>query len=364
MISFSRRKSVRDAAERAYQRVVEQARQPLFFTAFGVPDTVDGRFELICLHSFLYLHRLKSERPQSAAVSQAFFDAMFTDMDRGLREMGTGDLSVGRHVKRMAQGFYGRIRAYQDGLERRRHGARRRPGAQSLRHGARIGRKGSPRWPRTCGARAELLARQPAAELAAGNLCFPSPGLDRPGYARRARLLHRDERSRPPNFRGWCRSRGWVPSRFARRSRRRRRNASASPDGSSWYALDRLTAAVALHREGGGLIRLEAEFEAEFAQECVVTLEPVAGKIAQSFALVYGPAEDGPDEIDLDADAPAFEPLTGDAIDIGEAVAQELSLALPEFPRDPDAVLDPAAIEEAPDGSFAALAKLRRPLQQ
>ncbi|MFZ3235704.1 MAG: DUF177 domain-containing protein [Stellaceae bacterium] len=130
-------------------------------------------------------------------------------------------------------------------------------------------------------------------------------------------------------------------------------------------SLDRFTAAVALHREGGGLIRLEAEIVAEFAQECVVTLEPVAGKIAQSFALVYGPAEDGPAEIDLDdAEAPAFEPLTGDAIDIGEAVAQELSLALPEFPRDPDAVLDPAAIEEAPGGSFAALAKLRQPLQQ
>lgn len=117
MSYFSRHKAVRDAAERAYQRVVGQARQPMFFAEFGVPDTLDGRFELICLHAFLYLHRLKAE-PGAAAVSQAFFDTMFADMDRGLREMGTGDLSVGRHVKRMAQGFYGRIRAYQDGLER------------------------------------------------------------------------------------------------------------------------------------------------------------------------------------------------------------------------------------------------------
>jgi cytochrome b pre-mRNA-processing protein 3 len=116
--SFSDRKGVRQAAERAYQRVVEQARQPIFFTELEVPDTLDGRFELICLHAFLYLYRLKSDRSRSAAVSQAFFDTMFTDMDRGLREIGTGDLSVGRHVKRMAQGFYGRIRAYQEGLER------------------------------------------------------------------------------------------------------------------------------------------------------------------------------------------------------------------------------------------------------
>lgn len=117
MSYFSRQRAVREAAERAYQRVVAQARQPMLFAEFGVPDTLDGRFELICLHAFLYLHRLKSE-PGSTAVCQAFFDRMFADMDRGLREMGTGDLSVGRHVKRMAQGFYGRIRAYQEGLER------------------------------------------------------------------------------------------------------------------------------------------------------------------------------------------------------------------------------------------------------
>jgi uncharacterized metal-binding protein YceD (DUF177 family) len=129
-------------------------------------------------------------------------------------------------------------------------------------------------------------------------------------------------------------------------------------------SLDRLMATVALHRESGKLVRLDADFAAEFAQECVLTLEPVPGNITQSFTLLYGPAEDEAGEIELDADAPAFEPLTGDAIDIGEAVAQELSLALPEFPRDPDAVLDPAASAEAPDCPFAVLAKLRRPPQE
>jgi uncharacterized metal-binding protein YceD (DUF177 family) len=129
-------------------------------------------------------------------------------------------------------------------------------------------------------------------------------------------------------------------------------------------SLDRLTATVALHRESGGLVRLDADFAAEFTQECVVTLEPVSGNTAQSFTLVYGPAEEGAGEIELDAEAPAFEPLTGEAIDIGEAVAQELSLALPEFPRDPDALLDPAAAAEAPGGLFAALAKLRRQSQE
>ena len=112
-----RRNPVRDAAERAYGLVVEQSRRPEFFTALGVPDTLDGRFEVICLHAFLYLRRLKTEGAPAAALSQRFFDTMFADFDRSLREIGTGDLSVGRQIKRMAEAFYGRVRAYDDGLD-------------------------------------------------------------------------------------------------------------------------------------------------------------------------------------------------------------------------------------------------------
>ena len=114
MFRFFRANPVQDAAELAYRRVVEQARQPGFFTDAGVPDTIDGRFELISLHAFLYLQRLKRERPGSAALGQRFFDVMFLDFDRALREMGTGDLSVSREIKRMAEAFYGRIAAYED----------------------------------------------------------------------------------------------------------------------------------------------------------------------------------------------------------------------------------------------------------
>jgi cytochrome b pre-mRNA-processing protein 3 len=111
-----RRKAIREAAEQAYRRVVEQARQPAFFTDCGVPDTLDGRFELICLHAFLYLRRLKSESGPAAAIGQQLVDTMFADFDRSLREIGTGDLSVGRQIKRMAEAFSGRVRAYETGL--------------------------------------------------------------------------------------------------------------------------------------------------------------------------------------------------------------------------------------------------------
>ena len=116
MFSFSGRNSAREAADIAYGRVVEQARQPVFFAEYGVPDTLDGRFELMCLHAFLYLHRLKTDRPQASPFCQSFFDRMFADFDRSLRETGVGDLSVGKHVKRMARAFYGRILSYESGL--------------------------------------------------------------------------------------------------------------------------------------------------------------------------------------------------------------------------------------------------------
>lgn len=100
-----------------YAAIVAQARQPAFYAQCAVPDTVDGRFDLIALHAFLVLHRLKRDHPRSAELAQALFDTMFLDMDENLRELGVGDMSVGRRVKQMAQGLYGRIAAYEAGME-------------------------------------------------------------------------------------------------------------------------------------------------------------------------------------------------------------------------------------------------------
>jgi uncharacterized metal-binding protein YceD (DUF177 family) len=124
--------------------------------------------------------------------------------------------------------------------------------------------------------------------------------------------------------------------------------------------LDHLAADVVLRRQADGVVLLEAAFEATFLQSCVVTLEPVVGTISERFALRYGPpgAETAAD-IALAADEPAFEPLTGDVIDIGEAVAQELSLQLPPFPRLAEAGIEVAA-DTDPPAAFAALAECCR----
>jgi uncharacterized metal-binding protein YceD (DUF177 family) len=123
-------------------------------------------------------------------------------------------------------------------------------------------------------------------------------------------------------------------------------------------SLDRFEATVELAHESGGTILLTAEFAAQFAQECVISLDPVAGSVQASFTLRYGPPDAEP-ETESDDD-PAFEPLTADAIDIGEAVAQEFSLSLPSFPRAPDAVIEPASGELEGDGPFDALARRER----
>jgi uncharacterized metal-binding protein YceD (DUF177 family) len=124
-------------------------------------------------------------------------------------------------------------------------------------------------------------------------------------------------------------------------------------------SLDRLEAEVELLREPAGTILLSAAFEAAFAQECIVTLDPVAAQVSERFRLRYGTPETE-DEAPAGDDDPAFEPFGGDIIDIGEAVAQEFSLALPPFPRAPDAAIDIDASEDDDEGPFAALAKLRR----
>ncbi|MCP4330785.1 MAG: hypothetical protein GY791_20545 [Alphaproteobacteria bacterium] len=99
-----------------YMAAVGQARRGTFYRSGGVPDTLDGRFDMIALHVFLILHRLRSAHGRGKLVGQALFDTMFADMDENLRELGVGDLAVGRRVKTMAKALYGRIAAYQAAL--------------------------------------------------------------------------------------------------------------------------------------------------------------------------------------------------------------------------------------------------------
>ena len=105
------------AAESLYRTVVEAARRPVLFAELGIPDSLDGRYEMVAVHTYLVLRRLKRDHAATAVLAQALFDRMFMDFDIALREAGVGDLGVGRRVKQMATGFYGRIAAYDAGID-------------------------------------------------------------------------------------------------------------------------------------------------------------------------------------------------------------------------------------------------------
>ena len=111
-----RKRRDREIAGRLYGEVVGQARLPAFYADGGVPDTVDGRFEMVVLHTYLVVSRLMSGGEEPRRIGQVLFDTMITDMDRSLREMGVGDLSVGKKVRAMGEAYYGRSRAYDAAL--------------------------------------------------------------------------------------------------------------------------------------------------------------------------------------------------------------------------------------------------------
>lgn len=130
-----------------YEACFMQARQPVFYTGAGVPDTVDGRFDLLLVHEFLVIRRLLSasnRAEEGREFSQALFDITFADMDQSLRDAGIGDMGVPKHVRRMMLAYNGRMHAYEsafnegkaaleEALERNLYGTVEQPDAKALR---------------------------------------------------------------------------------------------------------------------------------------------------------------------------------------------------------------------------------------
>ncbi len=109
---FNRRGKHERAAFQLYGAAVAAARSPFLYASLGVPDTLDGRFDVIGLHVYLVIRRLNQDAEPGPAMAQAVFDAMFLDMDINLREMGVGDMSVGKRNRAMWEAFHGRAAAY------------------------------------------------------------------------------------------------------------------------------------------------------------------------------------------------------------------------------------------------------------
>ena len=108
---FRRERRGGDTISALYGMIVAQARLPCFYRDYAVPDTVNGRFDLIALHLILVLERMSGE-PALQALGQGIFDRFWRDMDHNLREMGVGDLAVPKRMLDLGEAFYGRSRAY------------------------------------------------------------------------------------------------------------------------------------------------------------------------------------------------------------------------------------------------------------
>ncbi|NVJ98093.1 MAG: ubiquinol-cytochrome C chaperone [Alphaproteobacteria bacterium] len=106
--SFHKKKQ----AYELYGKLVGQARNPVFYEQLAVADTIDGRFDMILLHLFLVDRRLEREGEDHQKARRFIQEALIADMDRSLRELGVGDMSVGKEVKKMGAAWLGRVKAY------------------------------------------------------------------------------------------------------------------------------------------------------------------------------------------------------------------------------------------------------------
>ena len=163
----------REITNALYEQIVAAARQPLLYAEWNVPDTPLGRFEMIALHMFLVLHRLRGEAAEGRDVAQNLTDMFFTDVEHSIRELGIGDLGVPKRMKKLARMFYGRAVAYGEAIDRNDRAAL----AAAL---ARNVRPDEASWPQA----GELagytlvayrgLADQPLSGLLSGRIAFPA----------------------------------------------------------------------------------------------------------------------------------------------------------------------------------------------
>ena len=102
--------------DKLYHQVLQASRAPTLYADFGVEDSIDGRFDALCLIQSLVMRRMTGQGSELSDTAQDMFDAMFQDMDLTLREMGVGDMGVGKRVKFMSEAFMGRLTSYDDAL--------------------------------------------------------------------------------------------------------------------------------------------------------------------------------------------------------------------------------------------------------
>ena len=156
-----------------YGRIVAQARAAAFYASYGVPDTIDGRFDLIVLHLVLLLARLGEDAKTGRDVGQDLFDAFCRDLEGNLREMGVGDLAVPKRMRSFGEAFYGRQAAYLAALAAPGDGELEKALARNIFAGAET--EGAARLARYARAALRHIESQSEDALLRGEVVFPEP---------------------------------------------------------------------------------------------------------------------------------------------------------------------------------------------
>ena len=301
-----------------YDAVIDGARQPHWYEAGGVPDTIDGRFDMVAAILSLVLLRLESE-PRANAASIRLTERFVTDMDAQLREQGVGDIGVGKHIGKMMGMLGGRLGAYRDGLAA---GDLQVALERNLYRGRAAGRCGA-------GVYAGGVVR-----AARGTGRDSGRGADRRTFAVSAPEFSRPERidtigagEREVTIIADATERAALAVRFG------------------LMAVDRLEAVFRVKRDAAGIVA-RGRVSAAVVQACSVTDDPLPVTVAEDVALRFFTEREAAaeDEVELDLEALDTMPYDGSAIDLGEAAAETMALALDPFPRGPNAA---AALREA-----------------
>ena len=353
----------RGTIEAIYGMIVTQAREPLFYRDFGVPDTVNGRFDLLVLHLWMVLRRLKPIEG-GAGLAQTLFDRFCDDMDANLREMGVGDLTVPKRMQAFGEAFYGRAAAYDLALAAGRGAV----GASAVQeHPERRGNRKRAAAGCLCRGGHRCPGRNGRGEFAERIVEISRAGLI--GARHRAAMNrmktmtdHADPWSVPVIV-------AQIPDTGLHREIEADQAArDAMADVAGLREILSASASLDLTPEKAGRVHVTGRVRARIGQTCVVSLDPIENDIDEAIDLIFAPPEQIPELADLvdeaaesDAEIPdPPEPIVNGVIDLGRLATDALFLGIDPYPRKPDAVFEPMIEAADPeDHPFAALKALR-----
>ena len=350
--------------DKLYGAIVAQSRCVAFYTGYGVPDTLEGRFDLIVLHLVLLLAHLDRAVPSARDVGQKLFDRFCRDLDASLREMAVGDLAVPKRMRQFGEAFYGRQVAYRAALDGRDRRELEKALARNIFQGVQGAQGVNGAGPRRLAYYALALARQfevhDEAALLRGAIAFPDPEAV-------PMIESNRQESAAPSTAPWH-----VPlaveevaetgQHFDLIADARVRAAVAKVAGLR--DLPRFEANFDVTRRGSGL-HVVGSVSATVGQNCVVTLEPIANEIEETIDLIFEPPQKLAEAAEAEGQQHGVkwddpEPLVGGVIDLGALATEFLILGLDPYPRKPGAVFEPPQDAKHEQGPFAALGRLAK----